>query len=231
MKDYFDSVTIAFNRNADCYEYTVEMGEFTVTPSKAPEIDEIRSNYNSATVKMKTSGLYAYRVGLRGTWVTLTSESDTIIVPGLKADTGYTIYVAYAGFTSVNSSKATTTTPDPNVLTQMIEDIREGGLSLDKKDEFDKILAYYETIAETDRPLIQNEYDELIAQFNALENGGDEDPEQPEKEPEVKNLAVIIVSIVCLVIIVISIAGVIVAYIVKKRKANNEFKHDDSSLV
>ncbi len=231
MKDYFDSVTIAFNRNADCYEYTVEMGEFTVTPSKAPEIDEIRSNYNSATVKMKTSGLYAYRVGLRGTWVTLTSESDTIIVPGLKADTGYTIYVAYAGFTSVNSSKATTTTPDPNVLTQMIEDIREGGLSLDKKDEFDKILAYYETIAETDRPLIQDEYDELIAQFNALENGGDEDPEQPEKEPEVKNLAVIIVSIVCLVIIVISIAGVIVAYIVKKRKANDEFRHDDSSLV
>lgn len=231
MKDYFDSVTITFNRNADCYEYTVEMGEFTVTPAKAPEIVEIKSNYNSATVKMQTAGLYAYRVGLRGTWVTLTSESDTIIVPGLKAETGYTIYVAYAGFTSVNSSKATTTTPDPNVLTQMIEDIREGGLSLDKKEEFDNILAYYETIAETDRPLIQDEYDELVAQFNALENGGGQETEQPEKEPEVKNLAVIIVSIVCLVIVVISIASVIVAYIVKKRKANNEFKHDDSSLV
>lgn len=223
MKDYFDSVTIEFNRNADCYEYTVEMGSLSVEPESAPVIVEIKTGYNTATVKLDKEGVYAYRIGLRGSWVEISNASDTIIVTGLSATTNYSIYVAYAGFTSKTSMKAVTTTADPDVLSQMIADISEGGISVEKREEYEEILAYYEKISEEDRAEIQTEYDALVAQFNALINGDGGD--NVNKDGGV-NAAVIAVCCVCGVLILVSVAGVIAAAVIKKRKRNTVGDND-----
>lgn len=226
MKDYFASVTVAFNRNADCYVYKIVMGTFTVTPSSAPEISEVGANYNTATVKLPTEGVYAYKIGVRGTWTTMSSASDTILVAGLNANTSYTVYVAYAGFTDSYSTKTFTTTADPAKLSEMIEEINEGGLTLEKQEQYDSILAYYETIAESDRAEIQAEYDALVAQFNALkENQGESGGEVSPKPVEI-DAAVLAVCIVCIVLIVASVAGVIAAAIVRKRREKNALKSD-----
>lgn len=195
------------------------MGTLTIAPDKAPEVESVTANYNTATVRFTQEGLYAYRVGIRGEWKSMSAESDTLIVPGLSAQTAYTIYIAYAGFTSVNSSQRVTTTADPGVLSTMIDEIREGGLTLDKKDEYDAIVEYYENIAESDRSLIQAEYDALVAQFNALDGnntgGGD------------VNGAVIAICVTCLVLVIASVAAVVVAAVYKKRKKAKAFEVDD----
>lgn len=219
LGDYVQSVTVTFNRNADCYDYKILMGTLTIAPDKAPEVESVTANYNTATVRFTQEGLYAYRVGIRGEWKSMSAESDTLIVPGLSAQTAYTIYIAYAGFTSVNSSQRVTTTADPGVLSTMIDEIREGGLTLDKKDEYDAIVEYYENIAESDRSLIQAEYDALVAQFNALDGnntgGGD------------VNGAVIAICVTCLVLVIASVAAVVVAAVYKKRKKAKAFEVDD----
>ena len=224
MKDYFTSVNVEFNRNADCYEYTVEMGSFSVEPESAPVIKEIKTSYNTATIILEKEGVYAYRIGLRGSWVEMSNASDTIIVTGLSATSNYSIYVAYAGFTSKTSMKAVTTTADPDVLSQMISNIKEGGLSVEKQEAYDEILAYYENIAEEDRSEIQAEYDALVAQFNALLNG-DNGSGEGNKDGEI-NAAVIAVCCVCGVLILASVAGVIVAAVIKKRKRNAVHDND-----
>ena len=218
MADYVSSVTVAFNRNADCYEYSIVMGDFVLAPSAAPQVVEITANYNTVTVKFATEGLYAYRVGSRGNWIEMSTPSDTLIVTGLKADTNYTVNVAYAGFTSSSGSQSVRTTADPAVLSEMIDEIMEGGLSIEKQEQYDSILAYYETIAEADRAEIQAEYDALVAQFNALGEGGGNGAD----------MLVIIVCSVCLVLIVASIAGVVVAAVMRKRRDDNMFRNDGS---
>lgn len=216
MADYVASVTVGFNRNADCYEYSIVKGEMILAPTAAPEVAEISANYNTVTVKFTTEGLYAYKVGARGNWIEMSTPSDTLIVTGLKADTDYTVYVAYAGFTSVSSSKSVSTTADPAVLSEMIDEIMEGGLTIEKQEQYDSILAYYETIAESDRAQIQAEYDALVAQFGNLGSGGTAD------------VIVIVVCAVCLALIVASIAGVIVAAVMRKRRNDNMIKNDGS---
>lgn len=218
MADYVASVTVAFNRNADCYTYSVVMGDLVIAPSAAPEVASVSANYNTVTVKFATEGLYAYRVGSRGSWIEMSAPSDTLIVTGLKADTNYSVYVAYAGFTSVNGSQAVRTTADPAVLSEMIDSIMEGGLTVEKQEQYDSILAYYETIAEGDRAEIQAEYDALVAQFNALGKGGGSGAD----------VLVIVVCSICLVLIVASIAGVVVAAVMKKRRNDNMFRNDGS---
>ncbi len=218
MADYVASVTVAFNRNADCYTYSVVMGDLVIAPSAAPEVASVSANYNTVTVKFATEGLYAYRVGSRGSWIEMSAPSDTLIVTGLKADTNYSVYVAYAGFTSVNGSQTVRTTADPAVLSEMIDSIMEGGLTVEKQEQYDSILAYYETIAEGDRAEIQAEYDALVAQFNALGKGGGSGAD----------VLVIVVCAICLVLIVASIAGVVVAAVMKKRRNDNMFRNDGS---
>lgn len=228
MKDYFASVTVAFNRNADCYDYKIAMGTFTVTPSSAPEISDVSANYNTATVKLPAEGVYAYKLGVRGTWTTMSGASDVILVAGLKANTAYTVYVAYAGFTDIYSTKTFTTTADPSVLSDMIDKINEGGLTLEKQEEYDSILAYYETIAEPDRAEIQAEYDALVAQFNALKDNPGESGGEGSPKPAEIDAAVLAVCIVCLVLIVASVAGVIAAAIVRKRRNDKALKADEN---
>ena len=220
LKDYVSGVTVRFNKNADCYSYKVVLGDLTVSPDKAPVIKEMTANYNTITVRFEKAGLYAYKVGSRGTWVSMSSESDTLIVVGLDSEKAYTIYVAYAGFTDVNTSSGVKTTADPGVLSQMITDILEDGLTLEEKEAYETILAYYEKIAEEDRPEIQSEYDALVAQFNALgdttDGGGNG-----------VDALVIAVCAVCLVLIVASISGVIVAAVLRKRRDRQALEGDD----
>lgn len=220
LKDYVSGVTVRFNKNADCYSYKVVLGDLTVSPDKAPVIKEMTANYNTITVRFEKAGLYAYKVGSRGTWVSMSSESDTLIVVGLDSEKAYTIYVAYAGFTDVNTSSGVKTTADPGVLSQMITDILEDGLTLEEKEAYETILAYYEKIAEEDRPEIQSEYDALVAQFNALgdttDGGGNG-----------VDALVIAVCAVCLVLIAASISGVIVAAVLRKRRDRQALEGDD----
>ena len=220
LKDYVSGVTVRFNKNADCYSYKVVLGDLTVSPDKAPVIKEMTANYNTITVRFEKAGLYAYKVGSRGTWVSMSSESDTLIVVGLDSEKAYTIYVAYAGFTDVNTSSGVKTTADPGVLSQMITDILEDGLTLEEKEAYETILAYYEKIAEEDRPEIQSQYDALVAQFNALgdttDGGGNG-----------VDALVIAVCAVCLVLIVASISGVIVAAVLRKRRDRQALEGDD----
>lgn len=220
LKDYVSGVTVRFNKNADCYSYKVVLGDLTVSPDKAPVIKEMTANYNTITVRFEKAGLYAYKVGSRGTWVSMSSESDTLIVVGLDSEKAYTIYVAYAGFTDVNTSSGVKTTADPGVISQMITDILEDGLTLEEKEAYETILAYYEKIAEEDRPEIQSEYDALVAQFNALgdttDGGGNG-----------VDALVIAVCAVCLVLIVASISGVIVAAVLRKRRDRQALEGDD----
>ena len=220
LKDYVSGVTVRFNKNADCYSYKVVLGDLTVSPDKAPVITEITANYNTITVRFEKAGLYAYKVGSRGTWVSMSSESDTLIVVGLDSEKAYTIYVAYAGFTDVNTSSGVKTTADPGALSQMITDILEDGLTLEEKEAYENILAYYEKIAEEDRPEIQSQYDALVAQFNALgdttDGGGNG-----------VDALVIAVCAVCLVLIVASISGVIVAAVLRKRRDRQALEGDD----
>lgn len=227
MKDYVAGITVEFNQNADSYEYTVVLGKFTVSPTKAPDVVSVTANYNAAEIRFEKEGLYAYKIGTRGTWITMSSPSDTLIVTGLKAETNYTIYVAYAGFTSVNAVKSATTTADPNVLSQMIDSILEGGLTLEEQEAYDNILAYYDKIAEVDRPEIQTEYDALVAQFNALKNDGGENT--PGGEGEVDVLVIVVCS-VCLLLIVVSISGVVVAAVRRKRRENEITRFDGKLL-
>lgn len=220
LKDYVSGVTVRFNKNADCYSYKVVLGDLTVSPDKAPVITEMTANYNTITVRFEKAGLYAYKVGSRGTWVSMSSESDTLIVVGLDSEKAYTIYVAYAGFTDVNTSSSVKTTADPGALSQMITDILEDGLTLEEKEAYEDILAYYEKIAEEDRPEIQSQYDALVAQFNALgdttDGGGNG-----------VDALVIAVCAVCLVLIVASISGVIVAAVLRKRRDRQALEGDD----
>lgn len=220
LKDYVSGVTVRFNKNADCYSYKVVLGDLTVSPDKAPVITETTANYNTITVRFEKAGLYAYKVGSRGTWVSMSSESDTLIVVGLDSEKAYTIYVAYAGFTDVNTSSGVKTTADPGALSQMITDILEDGLTLEEKEAYENILAYYEKIAEEDRPEIQSQYDALVAQFNALgdttDGGGNG-----------VDALVIAVCAVCLVLIVASISGVIVAAVLRKRRDRQALEGDD----
>lgn len=220
LKDYVSGVTVRFNKNADCYSYKVVLGDLTVSPDKAPVITEMTANYNTITVRFEKAGLYAYKVGSRGTWVSMSSESDTLIVVGLDSEKAYTIYVAYAGFTDVNTSSGVKTTADPGALSQMITDILEDGLTLEEKEAYEDILAYYEKIAEEDRPEIQSQYDALVAQFNALgdttDGGGNG-----------VDALVIAVCAVCLVLIVASISGVIVAAVLRKRRDRQALEGDD----
>lgn len=220
LKDYVSGVTVRFNKNADCYSYKVVLGDLTVSPDKAPVITETTANYNTITVRFEKAGLYAYKVGSRGTWVSMSSESDTLIVVGLDSEKAYTIYVAYAGFTDVNTSSSVKTTADPGALSQMITDILEDGLTLEEKEAYEDILAYYEKIAEEDRPEIQSQYDALVAQFNALgdttDGGGNG-----------VDALVIAVCAVCLVLIVASISGVIVAAVLRKRRDRQALEGDD----
>lgn len=220
LKDHVSGVTVKFNKNADCYSYKVVLGDLTVSPDKAPVIKEMTANYNTITVRFEKTGLYAYKVGSRGTWVSMSSESDTLIVVGLDSEKAYTIYVAYAGFTDVNTSSGVKTTADPGALSQMITDILEDGLTLEEKEAYETILAYYEKIAEEDRPEIQSEYDALVAQFNALgdttDGGGNG-----------VDALVIAVCAVCLVLIVASISGVIVAAVLRKRRDRQALEGDD----
>lgn len=220
LKDYVSGVTVRFNKNADCYSYKVVLGDLTVSPDKAPVITEMTANYNTITVRFEKAGLYAYKVGSRGTWVSMSSESDTLIVVGLDSEKAYTIYVAYAGFTDVNTSSGVKTTADPGALSQMITDILEDGLTLEEKEAYENILAYYEKIAEEDRPEIQSQYDALVAQFNALgdttDGGGNG-----------VDALVIAVCAVCLVLIVASISGVIVAAVLRKRRDRQALEGDD----
>ena len=220
LKDYVSGVTVRFNKNADCYSYKVVLGDLTVSPDKAPVITEMTANYNTITVRFEKAGLYAYKVGSRGTWVSMSSESDTLIVVGLDSEKAYTIYVAYAGFTDVNTSSGVKTTADPGVLSQMITEILEDGLTLEEKEAYENILAYYEKIAEEDRPEIQSQYDALVAQFNALgdttDGGGNG-----------VDALVIAVCAVCLVLIVASISGVIVAAVLRKRRDRQALEGDD----
>lgn len=220
LKDYVSGVTVRFNKNADCYSYKVVLGDLTVSPDKAPVITEMTANYNTITVRFEKAGLYAYKVGSRGTWVSMSSESDTLIVVGLDSEKAYTIYVAYAGFTDVNTSSGVKTTADPGALSQMITEILEDGLTLEEKEAYENILAYYEKIAEEDRPEIQSQYDALVAQFNALgdttDGGGNG-----------VDALVIAVCAVCLVLIVASISGVIVAAVLRKRRDRQALEGDD----
>ena len=196
------------------------LGDLTVSPDTAPVIKEMTANYTTITVRFEKAGLYAYKVGSRGTWVSMSSESDTLIVVGLDSEKAYTIYVAYAGFTDVNTSSGVKTTADPGVISQMITDILEDGLTLEEKEAYETILAYYEKIAEEDRPEIQSEYDALVAQFNALgdttDGGGNG-----------VDALVIAVCAVCLVLIVASISGVIVAAVLRKRRDRQALEGDD----
>ena len=219
LKDYVEGVTVSFNRNADCYDYAVVLGQLTVSPDKAPVVAEISANYNSATVRFEKEGLYAYRIGNRGNWVSMSSESDTLLLIGLDAEKSYTIYFAYAGFTDVTSRSSVDTTADPAVLSQMIDDILEGGLTAEKQEAYDSILAFYDKIADEDKPEIQSKYDSLVAQFNALGN-------EPEGGDGV-DAAVIAVCAGCLVLIVAAVAGVIVAAAAKKRRNKQTLEGDD----
>lgn len=221
LKDYVSGVTVSFNKNADCYDYKVVLGQLTVSPDKAPVVTEITANYNSATVKFEKEGLYAYRIGSRGSWVTMSSESDTLLIIGLEAQKSYTIYFAYAGFTGVTTSSGVTTSADPAVLSQMIDDILEGGLTAEKQEAYDSILAYYEKIADEDKPEIQGKYDALVAEFNALGN----EPQGGDKGGV--DALVITVCVICLVLIVASIAGVVVAAVAKKRRKREALEGDD----
>lgn len=219
MADYVSEVEIKFSAHADCYNYRVVMGEMKLAPSAAPEVVSVTANYNTVTVTFKNEGVYAYRIGTRGNWISMSNASNTLIISGLKADSAYTIYFSYAGFTQVNTSSSAKTTADPSKILEMIDEILEGGLTLEKQEQYDSILAYYETIAESDRPEIQAEYDALVAQFNAISdgNGGNGGGTQGGI-----NAVVIAVCSVCAVLIVASIAGVIIAAVFRKRRMEDE---------
>ncbi len=218
LSDYVSAVEIAFNAHGDCYDYRIETGDLRLVPAGAPVVADTVVNHNTVTLTFAEEAVYAYRIGSRGTWVETSNASDTMIVSGLNANTTYSIYVAYAGFTSVNSFKSVTTTSDPDTILTMIDEIMEGGLTIDKQAQYESILAYYEGIAESDRAEIQAEYDALVSQFEALKNGGSE---TPGDEGDGSRAAVIAVSVICGLLVLGAIAGVIAAVVVKKRKKNS----------
>lgn len=208
VKDYVVSVTLGFT-NAENYEYTVEYGTLTVNPQNAPVIKESGSTYNTITLKMDKADVYAYRLGTKGEWIYVSGVTDTIKIEGLEADTAYTVQIAYGVFTSKYVSSRISTTYDPNVLKTRIEELLEGGLTEDETAQYEELSGIYnKQIAEADKEIVKDKYEEMVNAFLNLGKGGDEG-----------GLGVLEIVVITLsaVVAFAAIVAVIVVFIIKKK--------------
>lgn len=212
-KDYVQNITVSFTNDAN-YNATVKLDTITVNPSGAPEIVEAKANYNSITLKFAKADYYAYKIGNAKEWTIVDGNmSDTLKIEGLEANKSYTITVAYTLFKDVTTRKAISTTYSPEVLKQKIEDIMQGGITAEEVEEYNNILELFAKVAEEDKQLIQNAYEEMVKAFETAQT-----PQTPT-EPESKLGTGAIVAIVCSAVAVVAIIAVAVVLVVKKKKS------------
>lgn len=211
-KDYVQGITVSFTNDAN-YNATVKLDTFTVNPSGVPEIVEAKANYNSITFKFAKADYYAYKIGNAKEWTIVDGNiSDTLTIEGLEADKSYTITIAYALFKDVTTRKAISTTYSPEVLKQKIEAIMQGGITADEVEEYNNILELYAKVADEDKAIVQDAYEEMIKAYETAQNP------QPPTEPENKLGTGAIVAIVCACVAFVAIVAVVVVVIIKKKK-------------